>query len=93
MSASPEPGYSRAHRHCTRNRAELERSEPCGCFYCVHIFPPSEIHTFISELDSGGKGVTALCPRFPVDAVIGSASGFHHDRVLAADARSLVQVT
>jgi hypothetical protein len=59
-----------AHRHSSLHRAELERSEICGCFYCMAIFPPSRITEWID----GGQ--TAICPECPVDSVIGSASGF-----------------
>jgi hypothetical protein len=59
-----------AHDHCSNNRAELEKSETCGCFYCMSIFPPSQINEWIDEEQ------TALCPKCPVDSVIGSASGY-----------------
>lgn len=59
-----------AHDHCTYHRAELENSTVCGCFYCLSIFPPSEITEWIDE------DQTALCPNCPVDSLIGSASGY-----------------
>lgn len=59
-----------AHTHCSGHRNELEKSDLCGCFYCLAIFPPSEITEWID----GGQ--TALCPKCPVDSVIGSASGY-----------------
>ncbi len=59
-----------AHKHCLRNRSELERSHVCGCFYCLAIFPPSSIVAWIDDEQ------TALCPFCPVDSVIGSASGY-----------------
>ncbi len=59
-----------AHKHSIRHRAELEASEICGCFYCLSTFPPVEITEWIDA------GLTALCPNCPVDAVLGSASGF-----------------
>lgn len=60
----------RAHKHCVLNRAELERSELCGCFYCMAMFPPTEIRNWIDEEK------TALCPHCEIDSVIGSASGY-----------------
>jgi hypothetical protein len=60
-----------AHKHSIRHRPEIERSELCGCFYCVHTFPPSAILDWVDEDD-----VTALCPHCGIDSVIGSASGF-----------------
>lgn len=60
-----------AHRHSSRHRDEVVRSDVCGCFYCRETFPPVEIERWLPE----GTG-TAFCPRCDVDAVIGSASGF-----------------
>jgi hypothetical protein len=62
--------YISAHQHCRLNRAELERSKLCGCFYCMAIFPPKKIVEWIDD------GQTAICTKCPVDSVIGSASGF-----------------
>jgi hypothetical protein len=59
-----------AHKHCSRHRAELEASEICGCFYCLGTFSPSAISEWIDD------GQTALCPKCPVDSVLGSASGY-----------------
>jgi len=59
-----------AHKHCSLNRAELESSEVCGCFYCFAMFAPSEISEWIDQ------GQTAICPKCPVDSVIGSMSGY-----------------
>jgi NAD-dependent SIR2 family protein deacetylase len=59
-----------AHKHSIKHRGELEKSSLCGCFHCLAIFPPSDIVEWIDE------GQTALCPKCPVDSVIGSASGY-----------------
>ncbi len=59
-----------AHKHCKNHHAELERSELCGCFYCMRIFPSSSVHEWID----GGQ--TAMCPHCEIDSVIGSASGY-----------------
>jgi hypothetical protein len=59
-----------AHKHCTHHREEILASETCGCFYCFAIYPPSAVTEWIDE------GQTALCPKCPVDSVIGSASGY-----------------
>ena len=69
-TTEPKSGLEAAHKHCIYNRAELECSSICGCFYCFATFAPSEIEEWIDE------GQTALCPKCPVDAVIGSASGY-----------------
>ena len=65
-----EPDNIAAHEHCSLNRAELEQSELCGCFYCMTIFHPNCISEWIDEAE------TAVCPNCSVDAVIGSVSGY-----------------
>lgn len=59
-----------AHGHSLRNRIELEASPLCGCFYCLAIYPPTEIDLWIDE------DRTAVCARCGIDSVIGSAAGF-----------------
>ncbi len=66
---------SAAHKHCFGNRPEIERSEICGCFYCLAIYKPIEIIEWIDDK----SGQTAICPRCPVDAVLGSAAGYPID--------------
>jgi hypothetical protein len=61
---------STPHHHSARHRPEILGSESCGCFCCLHIFPPSQITNWTDEAQ------TALCPACGVDAVIGSASGY-----------------
>ncbi|MBN3510938.1 cytoplasmic protein [Mycolicibacterium nivoides] len=59
-----------AHRHSSRNSALLADSAGCGCFYCLAIYPPSEI----ADWTDGGR--TALCPRCGIDSVIADRSGY-----------------
>ena len=68
-----EPDYIRAHKHCFGNREEIVKSAMCGCFYCLAIFPPSDVMHWIDESQ------TAMCPKCDIDSVIGSASGFPID--------------
>ena len=67
------------HRFSSGHRAEIEASTQCGCFYCGAMIPPGEIADWVDatearhgeeELDSG---VTALCPRCGIDAVLPDA--------------------
>ncbi|WP_221227107.1 hypothetical protein [Novosphingobium sediminicola] len=67
----PNETLDAAHRHSANHKAELERSEVCGCFFCEKAFAVKDIAEWVDD-ESG----TALCPRCGVDAVIGSASGF-----------------
>jgi hypothetical protein len=64
------PDHIPAHKHCSHHRDEIERSERCGCFYCLESFLPGEINEWTDD------NTTAMCPRCGIDAVIGSASGF-----------------
>ncbi len=60
-----------AHRHSSNHRAEIGRSEICGCFYCCRTFKPGEIAEWIDD-----KLWTAHCPHCWIDSVLGSASGY-----------------
>ncbi|MBM7406766.1 hypothetical protein EDF69_002332 [Sphingomonas sp. JUb134] len=60
-----------AHRHSSNHRAELGRSDLCGCFYCQATFTAASIDEGVEH-----EGGTALCPQCGVDSVIGSASGY-----------------
>jgi hypothetical protein len=64
-----------AHKRSIHHRDEILASNSCGCFYCLHIFPPSEIVEWCDN-DKDGIGTTALCPKCGVDLVIGSKSDF-----------------
>jgi hypothetical protein len=59
-----------AYGHSNRNRVEVLKSDDCGCFRCLAVFPPTDIRSWIDT------GQTATCPACGMDAVIGSASGF-----------------
>jgi hypothetical protein len=67
-----------AHKHCIRHREEIVTSKVWGCFYCLAVFPLSEIKKWVDKND--GIGQTALCPEFGVDAVIGSNFGYSIER-------------
>lgn len=58
-----------AHRQSSKHRAQIEKSDQCGCFYCLKTFSPSEIR----EWWDGGQ--TAVGPHCGIDSVLGSASG------------------
>ena len=59
-----------AHKHSSDHKSEIQKSELCGCFYCLKAFPPTKINEWID----GGQ--TACCPHCGIDSVIGSVSGF-----------------
>jgi hypothetical protein len=64
------------HKYCDHYRELIERSERAGCFYCEQFFSPNEITDWIDgeQIESGSTrdGVTALCPRCGIDAVLPS---------------------
>lgn len=57
------------------NRNQMQKSEKCGCFYCLAIFPINLIGNWIDK-DDLKEGQTAVCPYCKVDSVIGDASGY-----------------
>ena len=59
-----------AHEWSSYHRETLRESDVCGCFYCLEVFPPSEIEEWTCDDD------TALCPKCGIDSVIGSVSGY-----------------
>ena len=67
-------------RYCTHHRDLLARSDRAGCFHCGALFSPTEITEWINEppAEHSGQvtpaGVTALCPRCGMDAVLPSAT-------------------
>ena len=65
-----EPDLELAHKLSFHNRQQIAQSEVCGCFFCLAVFPPSEINKWIDNDD------TPLCPKCGIDSVLGSASGF-----------------
>lgn len=69
-----QPAHILAHKHSSYHYIELKNSKLCGCFYCLHIFQPTDIHSWTDRWD--GVNQTALCPKCGIDSVIGSASGY-----------------
>lgn len=59
-----------AHRQSSKHRAQIEKSDQCGCFYCLKTFSPSDIREWWDD------GQTAVCPDCGIDSVLGSASGY-----------------
>ena len=60
----------KAHEYSSYHKAELEKDNICGCFFCLKIYNPREIEEWVD----GGK--TAICPKCDMDSVIGESSGF-----------------
>ena len=65
------------HNHSIRHREEVEAARVCGCFYCLAVFPPSEIVDWVDEGE-----VTALCPRCGIDSVLSESTTISIDITL-----------
>ena len=71
--AAETVAFTAALTHASRHRAELDRSEQCGCFFCFLRFRTADIRSWIDNSQ------TALCPRCGIDSVLGTASGLTVD--------------
>lgn len=71
FSRIPEP-YRSAHKACSRNKDAVSKSKQCGCFYCLSVYPASDVVEWIEENDGS---FTAECPKCGIDSVIPDASG------------------
>jgi hypothetical protein len=62
------------HQFSSHHRALMANSPAAGCFYCGATFAPAEITDWIDgpQVLTGETtdGVTALCPRCGIDAVL-----------------------
>jgi hypothetical protein len=59
----------KAHQASSQHRAQIDKSDVCGCFYCLKTFAPADIREWWDN------GQTAVCPHCGIDSVLGSASG------------------
>lgn len=59
-----------AHRFSSSHRAQLPKDQSCGCFFCLSIFDPKEIDTWLEP------EATAICPYCGVDTIIGRSSDY-----------------
>ena len=61
------------YSHSIRNEESILKSNLCGCFHCICIFPATDIK--LSEMMVEKDGVkTAICPICGIDSVLGDAS-------------------
>ena len=54
------------------NRGALLDAKECGCFFCLKLFDPAQIRSWLNE-------ETALCPYCNVDAVIPESCDYELD--------------
>ncbi|MBR1823574.1 MAG: cytoplasmic protein [Ruminococcus sp.] len=67
---------TRAHLFSNNHMEALKKDKICGCFYCLKIFPPSEIEEWIIADNDCDRYGTAICPYCGIDYVIGESSGY-----------------
>ena len=67
------PELNAFYSHSIRNEESILKSDVCGCFHCISIFPLADIK--LSEMVVEKDGFkTAICPICGIDSVIGDAS-------------------
>ena len=60
-----------AHKHASRNRDAISRSDLCGCFYCEAVYPAAAVEKYTYPED-------ALCPKCGIDSVLADADNAEH---------------
>ena len=68
--------YIEAHKHCANHMEKLKKDKICGCFYCLSVYSPEEIESWIIADDDIDRFGTAICPHCGIDSVIGESSGY-----------------
>ena len=63
------------------NRKYIEKSERCGCYYCLKQFSSNDINQWWDE-DGTGIGQTAVCPFCWIDSVIGDSEAVITEELL-----------
>lgn len=68
--------FNQLHLASSCHERALKASKLAGCFYCLEIFPPSEIVRWVNDPDTMGlrDGRTALCPKCGIDSVLPDAA-------------------
>ena len=67
------PELNAIYSHSIRNEESIRKSNLCGCFHCISIFPVADVK--LSEMMVEKDGFkTAICPICGIDAVLGDAS-------------------
>ena len=68
-----------------RNKDTVIKSDKCGCYYCLKIFPPAEVVEWVPERPNGE---TAICPYCGIDSVMGEYENYP----LTSDLLKLIKV-
>ncbi len=72
--------YEAVHLKSSWHEADILNSKVCGCFFCLAIYPPSEIDAECwaeeSPNESKGPGKTVFCPKCGIDSVLPDNIGY-----------------
>lgn len=63
-SYEEESRIKKIHAYASHNKALIEKSQKCYCFYCKNVMDSSEINRYLDEEE------TALCPKCGIDSII-----------------------
>lgn len=63
----------KSEKRLAQSRGVIEKSNECGCFYCLKIFDPSKIEEWVGGNSKVGE--VAICPFCSIDAIIGVVGG------------------
>ena len=72
ISDIPEP-YRSSHQDSSRHYDKIAASDVVGCFYCLNIFPPSDIKRWTDRRNPRTGETTqktAICPHCSVDSIL-----------------------
>ncbi|MDT0636297.1 hypothetical protein [Spectribacter hydrogenoxidans] len=74
MSEFDQATLERVHATSHDQRARVMLSRVAGCFFCLRIFPATEIDDWLHPGEDG-LGRKAVCPYCLVDSIIADGSG------------------
>ena len=61
------------YSHSIRNEESIRKSNLCGCFHCISIFPVADVKSSEMLFEKDGFK-TAICPICGIDSVLGDVS-------------------
>ncbi len=70
--------YDSIRKKSFKNAFEVLQSQNCGCFYCLKIYPTSEINENCIIAENDGKE-TVWCSKCGIDAVIPESTEYKLD--------------
>ena len=67
-----QQGLEKIHDQCGWHVDAVRASNQVGCFYCLAIFPSTDVSEWVEEDPKcpRGPGLTALCPKCGIDSIL-----------------------